>query len=430
MINKRINGNKYIRKKIGGAGDDQEYNPRDNIMIVYNLFSYLLLYISYILFGIATIIFLNASLNFKYVIYDNYEKEKNNQPIFLDKPIFLDQPIFEYLKPNNFMYIDDYLLDKNSPIFITIVSILIFSIVAIAIIFGIIRSKILGDIDNPIKDVWNTLLFKLALIPYIFIFIIIILYNENKKNNNYELTKNKYNEIINYTIYEGNYTESYLIILKNKIINILEKGLWDNYITNDNTGKNFFDFLSDTDKTKFANEIKNITDEVVEDGKQNILKKLFLIYKDGHEAEANSKYVGDEKKKRINDYKIKYIKHINDYFELLIREKNNNTDFYRKYYIFGLANKYSPSNTLNDKFNNLLVYIADKVKSYFIVIFTFYPLLFLIIAPVIIYHHYPDKTKNFIIDSLYYFDIGKIILSLCIFIFIIYFILYYNKKIS
>ena len=257
-----------------------------------------------------------------------------------------------------------------------------------------------------------------------------ILYNLNKQNNNYELTKNKYNEIINYTIYEGNYTESYLIILKNKIINILEKGLWDNYITNDNTGKNFFDFLSDTDKTKFANEIKNITDEVVEDGKQNILKKLFLIYKDGHEAEANSKYVGDEKKKRINDYKIKYIKHINDYFELLIREKNNNIDFYRKYYIFGLANKYSPSNTLNDKFNNLLVYIADKVKSYFIVIFTFYPLLFLIIAPVIIYHHYPGKTKNFIIDSLYYFDIGKIILSLCIFIFIIYFILYYNKKIS
>ena len=430
MINKRINGNKYIRKKIGGAGDDQEYNPSENIMIVYNLFSYLLLYISYILFGIATIIFLNASLNFKYVIYDNYEKEKNNQPIFLDKPIFLDQPIFEYLKPNNFMYIDDYLLDKNSPIFITIVSILTFSIVAIAIIFGIIRFKIFGDIDNPIKDVWNTSLFQLALIPYIFILIIIILYNVNKQNNNYELTKNKYNEIINYTIYEGNYTESYLIILKNKIINILEKGLWDNYITNDKTGKKFFDFLSDTDKTKFANEIKNITDEVVEDGKQNILKKLFLIYKDGHEAEANSKYVGDEKKKRINDYKIKYIKHINDYFELLIREKNNNTDFYRKYYIFGLANKYSSSNTFNDKFNNLLVYIADKVKSYFIVIFTFYPLLFLIIAPIIIYNHYPSKTKNFIIDSLYYFDIGKIILSLCIFIFIIYFILYYNKKIS
>ena len=63
MINKRINENKYTRKKIGGANPDDEYDLNKNIYVIYNLFSYLLLYISYILFCIATIIFLVYSIN-------------------------------------------------------------------------------------------------------------------------------------------------------------------------------------------------------------------------------------------------------------------------------------------------------------------------------------------------------------------------------
>ena len=141
-----------------------------------------------------------------------------------------------------------------------------------------------------------------------------------------------------------------------------------------------------------------------------------------------------DKIKRLKDYKIKYIKHINDYFELLIRDKinknNDKDDFYRKYYIFGLANKF-PTNDLNTKFNDLLVEIAKKVSAYYIVIFTFYPLLFLIIAPIIIYKYNKDKTTNFIIDSLYYFNINfkKIILIFFILAFISYFIFYYNKSV-
>ena len=438
MINKQINGIKYIKKKIGGDETDTKYDLNKNIYVVYNLFSYLLLYISYILFCIATIIFLNASLNlnFKKAEYDDYEKEKNGKPIYLDKPIFIDQPIFEYLKPNNFMYIDDYLLDKNSAIFITIISILSFSIVAIAIIFGIINSKIFGDIDNPIKDVWNTLLFQLACITYIFIFIIIIIYNENKKNNYNIIKDNEYYNKINYSIYEGNYKETYLRNLKNKIINILENGLWDKYITNVSTGLAFFD---DKDKKVFASDLKKVNKVVVdgEDGIQNILKILFLIYKDGYEA--ISRIDDKDKIKRLKDYKIKYIKHINDYFELLIRDKINDDkndkddkdDFYKKYYIFGLANKYSTFTKFNDSINSLFVEIAKKIKSYFIVIIVLYLLLFLIITPMIIYHNKERETVNFIIDSLYYFNINfkKIILIFFILAFISYFILYYNKSV-
>ena len=58
------------------------------ILIVYNLFSYLLLYISCILFGIATIIFINACFNLNKVSTGR-------------EGTFIDKPIFEYLKKDD-----------------------------------------------------------------------------------------------------------------------------------------------------------------------------------------------------------------------------------------------------------------------------------------------------------------------------------------
>jgi hypothetical protein len=429
MINKRINGNKYIRKKIGGDG----YSFKDNIFVVYNLFSYLLLYISYILFCIATIIFLNACLilNFKKAGYDNYERDKDGKTIFLDKPIF------EYLKTNNFMYIDDYLLSKDSAIFIAIISIFSISLTAIICILLIVKNKGIDDermtFMGILRQFMENKLYILPLITYIFIFIIIIIYNENKKNNKDSLNDNEYNTKINYTIYEGNYDEPYLINLKNKIINILENDSYGSYITNASTGFNFF---NKEDIRLFPDIIKNDKNfgEVGED-KKNILNRLFSIYKYGYDAIKNGKEEKD-KINSLNAYKIKYIKHINDYFELLIRDKTNKNDkddkddFYKKYYIFGLEKKF-PDDPLNTNFNDLLVEIAKKVNAYYIVIIVFYPLLFLIIAPIIIYKYEKEKTMHFIIDSLYYFNINfqKIFLIFCIIAFISYFIFYYNKSV-
>jgi hypothetical protein len=418
MINKLINENKYRRKKIGGIYNknndnnlvDNDNNGYNNIMVVYNLFSYLLLYISYILFCIATIIFLNGLFNYNLKKASYNEKERK-----------LDQPIFEYLKTNNFMYIDDYLLkaDKDSIIFMTIVSILIISIFAICCIIMIIY-KIY---DNPIiikniKNDINTLSFKLALIPYIFILIIIIIYNETKKNNYNGLNslKTLYKKDINDTICNGNST--YLIKLKNKIINILENDLLkkDNYkyyngITDEHkkiTGSNFFN----------EEEKKEVKVPTIDDEKENILKKIFEIYENEYEL---IKDIDDKK-----DYKIKYIKHINDYFELLI--KNKDDDFYKMYYILGLVKTRTNTGiSLNNEFDNLLKNISSNITIHYITLIVLYVILFLIILPVIIYYDKMPQSNIFIVDSLYYFDIGKIVLSLCILAFIIYFALYYNK---
>jgi hypothetical protein len=418
MINKLINENKYRRKKIGGIYNknndnnlvDNDNNGYNNIMVVYNLFSYLLLYISYILFCIATIIFLNGLFNYNLKKASYNEKEKK-----------IDQPIFEYLKKNNFMYIDDYLLkaDNDSIIFKVIVSILIISIFAICCIIMIIY-KIY---DNPIiikkiKNDINTLSFKLALIPYIFILIIIIIYNETKKNNYNGLNslKTLYKKDINDTICNGNST--YLIKLKNKIINILENDLLkkDNYkyyngITDEHkkiTGSNFFN----------EEEKKEVKVPTIDDEKENILKKIFEIYENEYKLITDI----DDKK----DYKIKYIKHINDYFELLI--KNKDDDFYKMYYILGLVKTRTNTGiSLNNEFDNLLKNISSNITIHYITLIVLYVILFLIILPVIIYYDKMPQSNIFIVDSLYYFDIGKIVLSLCILAFIIYFALYYNK---
>lgn len=378
-----------MRKKIGGADN---YDITHNLKLVYNFFSYLLLYISYIIFCIATIILLNACFNL-----NNLNNEDN-------------KPIFEYLKTNN-MYIDDYLLkaEKNSAIFMTIYSILaisIFAIGCIAIInklFNIENKKNIFDINNH--------KFFLAIIPYIFISIIMIIYNVNKKSNDDTLKNFKDNHYknIDEKIYNG--TSANLRVLKNKIIDLLKN-------------KSFLE--DDKDTIKY---IENNFNKEEAEKKHSILKVIFQIY-----VQEYSKNDKD---------KIKYIKHINDYFELLIKDREEideslkkkeeivkKTNYYTMFYIFRLKNNPTYDTDLTDiyqKFDDMLNDINKKVSSYYIAIIVLYVLLFLIIAPGIIYYYNVHQSNIFIIDTLYYFNIGKILISACILAFVIYFVLYYNK---
>jgi hypothetical protein len=105
---KKINS----KKKIGGG------DTNNDVLIVYNFFCYLLLYISFVLSGIATIIFFNACLNLNKVSTGR-------------EGTLIDKPIFEYLKKDDIMYIDEYLLNTKSPIFITVVSIFSISLFSI-----------------------------------------------------------------------------------------------------------------------------------------------------------------------------------------------------------------------------------------------------------------------------------------------------------
>ena len=382
----RINGNKYMRKKIGGADNYDITHNTHNLKLVYNFFSYLLLYISYIIFCIATIILLNACFNL-----NNLNNEDN-------------KPIFEYLKTNN-MYIDDYLLkaDNDSAIFMTIYSILAISMFAIGCI-GIIDKLFNNENKDNIFIISNQI-FLLAIIPYIFISIIMIIYNVNKKSNDDTLKNFKDNHYknIDEKIYNG--TSAELRVLKNKIIDLLKNK----------------PFLNDDNDTIIY--IENNFNKEEAEKKHSILKVIFQIY-----VQEYSKNDKD---------KIKYIKHINDYFELLIKDREEidesslkETNYYTMFYIFRLKNNPTYDTDLTEiyqKFDDMLNDINKKVSSYYIAIIVLYVLLFLIIAPGIIYYYNVHQSNIFIIDTLYYFNIGKILISACILAFVIYFVLYYNK---
>jgi hypothetical protein len=152
---KKINS----KKKIGGG------DTNNDVLIVYNLFCYLLLYISFVLSGIATIIFFNACLNLNKVSTGR-------------EGTLIDKPIFEYLKKDDIMYIDEYLLNTKSPIFITVVSIFIISFVAILCIrvWWYYYKK---DIAFPYEIDNKT--FIIASLSYLFTLIIIITYNEFRR---------------------------------------------------------------------------------------------------------------------------------------------------------------------------------------------------------------------------------------------------------
>jgi len=93
--------------------------------------SYILLFISYIFFGFATILLINAGLN--------YNKAYIDEPAVDAGAPLIEQPIFEYLKRNkdNFMAVEDYLLAWNKPFAIIFICFIVF--------FGLIALVIKGD---------------------------------------------------------------------------------------------------------------------------------------------------------------------------------------------------------------------------------------------------------------------------------------------
>ena len=176
--------------------------------------------------------------------------------------------------------------------------------------------------------------------------------------------------------------------------------------TNDDDIKSKLEKNNDEDVSSIAKGLKL----EIKDNQISILKLIIDIY---------------EKDYKGND-KIKYIKYINDYFDLLINNKRGN---YTKYYILGLAKNIPEKiNNVCDLFKNSLDDIKNKIYAYFIVIITFY-CLFLIVIPLIIYGCYEtDTIIKFIINSSFNIYSTAFIFTL-FFAFIIYFALFYTKGI-
>jgi hypothetical protein len=385
MINKKNNR----RTKIIG-GFDRDY---EGISIVNNFFCYILLYISYILFGIATILFFNACFNLNKTSIDD------------SVVIFLDQPIYEYLKEDNFMYIDEYLLNIKLPIFITIVSIFSISLFAIFCIW-LWRWLKYDTVSIIIPDEIDAKTFYIAILSYIFMIIIIITYNNI--NDNFANFDKEYNKYITKEIIVED--SSYLKELKKIIIFMLEND--KDYISDEDIrskielGRNI-----DSDVVKIAKKIKLNTG----DNKKSILKLILDIYAKDYKNDKSDK--------------IKYIKYINYYFDLLI---NNRKDNYTKYYILGLAKNAHKNlddlNELNNTFRNILFEIKSKIYVYFILIILLYCLFFFIISSIIYWYYEKKSIDKFIIDISYNIYSITILFSL-FFAFILYFVLFYTKKI-
>ena len=141
MLNKRRN--KIMR---GGVG----------IEYIYILCSHILLFISYILFGFATTLLINTG--------DNYNKANIDENAVNSGDPLIKQPIFEYLKRDNFMAIEEFLLGWNKPVFI------IFSIVIGVCVLAILiikRSNISAEVLSG-----KTILYGASYILMITIFII------------------------------------------------------------------------------------------------------------------------------------------------------------------------------------------------------------------------------------------------------------------
>jgi len=357
----------------------------NNTIIIYNIFSSLLLIISYILFGIASTLFINTCINFKKASIEDINDSK-----------LIDQPIFEYLKPINNLSIDKFLIyfdGTNSPFVWVIISIFIVSsvIVALIILYWMAREKInyknlyedlLGNLDKKFS-------FIIKLLSYIIIIIIIYpFFNEYQKKFDLRLTDTTAGKIGSYNldfeknigINNGKYYKNLFKNLKNIIIHWI----------NNNNYKNTSKIDLDTKITALLTEKnKQLYSGLKDKLKINIFEEILAIYYNDYNGETMNKVD-----------KIKFITSVDEYFNILINIKSTDTNYYARYYLLGLIkndNKVGAENTpdiiyklikpdIIYKLRNFkmilkkeLIAIKNDIKSYYITVLVFYGLFLIII---------------------------------------------------
>jgi hypothetical protein len=356
---------------------------------IYDISSNILLLISYIFFGFATILLINAGVN--------YNKAYIDEPAVDEGAPLIEQPIFEYLKRNkdNFMAVEDYLLAWNKPLAIIFISFIVF--------FGLIALvKKKGDYK---------IILRVETLPYFLILIIFIAYTSIKSNNNNFDDVNKELEKSNigfdyehlYSVIGGSSKDKKQIFfkeLKSIVIDMLDKG--ENFTNDVATIKLLTKLSQTTIKDINVEQIKQILYKK-DDDKSSVLKKIFAIYIEYKQQPKN---------------KFKYINHISNYFDLIISyiitDDNPNDNNYIKYYIYGLIkNKdYSDKNRLKNK----LIEIKKSIQAYYIVVFVFYCLI--LVAILIILMGGPSLCVEYI--KVYWWDGFKLSFKVMVAFFIIY----------
>ena len=359
MLKKRQNGiskrNKMMRG--GGASD-----------AAYSISSYILLFISYIFFGFATILLINARFNYNKVDIADKDDE--------DITPLIEEPIFEYLKRNNFMAIEEYLLVYNKPIFLIFIGI----IGVCVIIIMVYHKKV---------DIFNTT-FLIALAIYMMMLGIFISFNVINSYKPYlptdRLAKYYVDDIITNNILKKG-TPEYLNFYKNL-----------KYIITDalNTKKDEKEAI-----TYIKGNISKSGDPYV---KLIKVEENFLFYKYIVEY-----YYYYKTPKEQNEY----INYINNYFDLVSNDIEPKKNEYINYYIYGLIKsskkperEYSTIDS-KDVLKKYLNNFKKNIKIYYILVFVLYGLFFLVVFGIL---GYDKPSMNFL--TIYKWDIGKVIIGI------------------
>ena len=347
-------GNKMMR---GGGNLDDMYDISSNI----------LLFISYIFFGFATILLINAGVNYNKTNIDETAVDKG-------APL-IEQPIFEYLKrdKDNFMAIEEYLLalDMNKPL------VIILFVVAVCIIgIGISKGR---NVLDELKNNLTKPTFLIALAIYGVMLGILIGYN-----------------VI--CSFKGNMPTDNLAVL-----------LEDDIVLNKDERKQFYDelktiIIDSLNKNKdYTTAKKHMEDNIA----SSTNAKIIVFNKKNLEKNLVSGYILYYYYNATD--KNKYFNYINNYFDLLSNDDKPEDNNYIRYYIYGVLEK--QDDISKNALKKPLLNFKRNIQGYYILVFVFYGLFF--IAAFIILGLF-EPSMNIL--TIYKWDIGKVIIG----IFLIY----------
>ena len=337
---KPIKPSKPINKQSGG--DDVPQPTYDYLLITkFSLSIFILM--SYVLFVIATILFVFAVINIMYLqrLYGEYETQQKAVNEVIDKPFF-----FQYLIKkdiNLFLDIDGFILNyggkTGAP---SIVLWIIFSIIIINLIAFLFFKYNLNDSQSASYETYKDKLLPdagyilIIVLPYLFLLIVAISHNVIQSGLR-ERCMSNLDEIPG-----EEYDKSKLKEIKEKIKESImkggeikyEKGIYDVYKVqevSDGTGTGTGANASPADTKKIKINIENI----------------LAIY--------NPSSTNDEP-----NYKRKILGYIDRYFELL-EYKNGGEDLYTYYYFMGLIGNINDSgySTFSSNYTKLKVNIDD-----------------------------------------------------------------------
>jgi hypothetical protein len=389
----------------------------------YNIFSSILLISSYILFGVSSIIFINTCIHFNKASMEDIVNVVKDPAA--EKPILINQPIFEYLKPINYLSIDNFLLyynNINTPFFWVFSIIIFFSLICVAgnifywrlqdggKNYKIWKYELFGDFSKIIS-------FIIVLIPYIYIFIISTTFNSEQN----KIIARLNNVNISGRQYKGFEEFKPQLIKKDNFLNELKK-IIIHCINNEIKHKDINEYIKGLLKSSSDNQ-ELFTNLI---NKTTIVEDIIAIYHNDYKIEIKSNYKDEDEKKKDEKKnsaeKSKFINYIDEYFNILKDDKSTDINYYARYYLLGLI-KENNVNTNNNSMKNLINYkiqlskeliaIKNDIFKYYVTVIVFYVLFFIVI--IIFYFEYIINTifELLFIYKIYFY---KVFLSVIILI--------------